>query len=118
MAATQQASPNAGAGMTALLFQMVIIFGLAYLLFLRPQQKARRAHEDRIKQLKRGDEIVTSGGIIGEVVHIAQEMKDGKAAPTLEDRITIKTAESRLIVERGRIQRVITLTPAPEEKPK
>jgi preprotein translocase subunit YajC len=116
--AAQQPAPNPGAGMTALLFQMVVIFGLAYLLFLRPQQKARKAHEERIKQLKRGDEIVTAGGIIGEVVHVAQETKDGKPAPALEDRITIKSGESRLIIERGRIQRLITATAVTEEKQK
>ena len=88
-------------------FQVVAIFAIFYFVMIRPQQKQRKQHEDRLKSLKRGDEVVTAGGIVGKVVHIAESPKDGKGAP-LEDRITIKSDESRLIVERGRIARVIT----------
>ena len=88
-------------------FQVVAIFAIFYFVMIRPQQKQRKQHEDRLKTLKRGDEIVTAGGIVGKVVHIAEAPKDGKAAP-LDDRITIKSDESRLIIERGRIARVIT----------
>ena len=84
------------------------IFVIFYFILLRPQQKQRKSHEATLRQLKRGDEIVTAGGIVGEVVHIRQWNPD---APSNEDRITVKSAESRLIVERGRIAR-ITTTPA------
>ena len=48
--------------------------------------------------LKKGDEVVTAGGIIGSVVHADQ------------DRVTIKTAEStRLVIERAKISRVVTV---------
>ena len=76
-------------------------------MLIRPQQKQRKAHEATIKQLKRGDEIVTAGGIVGEVIHIQEARpKDGTPTPTIEDRITIKSGESRLVIERGRIARV------------
>ena len=91
-------------------FQVVAIFAIFYFVMIRPQQKQRKQHEERLRNLKRGDEVVTAGGIIGKVVHIAETKGDAKAA--LEDRITIKSDESRLIVERGRIARV--LTPAAE----
>jgi preprotein translocase subunit YajC len=93
-------------------FQVVAIFAIFYFVMIRPQQRQRKQHEERLKNLKRGDEVVTSGGIIGKVVHIVETTKDGKPATTLDDRITIKSDESRLIVERGRIARV--LTPAAE----
>src|SRR6476469_4516823 len=99
-----------GGGRSTLLpfvFQIVAIFAIFYFVMIRPQQKQRKQHEDRLKNLKRGDEIVTAGGIVGKVVHIAESTKDGKGA-TLDDRITIKSDESRLIVERGRIARVLT----------
>ena len=95
-------------------FQVVAIFAIFYFVMIRPQQRQRKQHEERLKNLKRGDEVVTAGGIVGKVVHIAETKGDAKAA--LEDRITIKSDESRLIVERGRIARVITPaveTPAP-----
>jgi preprotein translocase subunit YajC len=104
------------AGRSALLpfaFQLVAIFAIFYFVMIRPQQKQRRDHETRLKNLKRGDEVVTSGGIIGKVVHIAEPKGEGKSA-TMEDRITIKSDESRLIVERGRIAKVLTAAePAP-----
>jgi preprotein translocase subunit YajC len=87
---------------------------------IRPQQKQRRDHEERLRNLRRGDEVVTAGGIVGKVVHIAETKGEGKSS-TMDDRITIKSDESRLIVERGRIARVVTVaepasTPAPASK--
>jgi preprotein translocase subunit YajC len=102
------------------IFQIVAIFAIFYFVMIRPQQKQRKDHEERLRNLKRGDEIVTSGGIIGRVVHIAATTGEGKAA-TMDDRITIKSDESRLVVERGRIAKVLTATepaasPAPANK--
>ena len=114
-----QGTTGGGGSMTAFLFQMTIIMVLGFFLFIRPQQKARKAHEERVKQLKRGDEIMTSGGLIGEVVHISQSVKDGTPAPSLEDRITIKSGESRVVIERGRINKVFAPnTPVVDENKK
>lgn len=101
-------------------FQIVAIFAIFYFVMIRPQQKQRKDHEERLRNLKRGDEVVTSGGIIGKVVHIAAPTGEGKSA-TMDDRITIKSDESRLIVERGRIAKVLTApepaaAPAPANK--
>src|SRR5947199_9535807 len=73
---------------------------------IRPPQKQRRQHEESLRNLQKGDEIVTTGGIIGQVVHIRETMKDGAAVKAMDDQVTIKSAESRLIVERGRIAKV------------
>ena len=89
-------------------FQIVAIFAIFYFVMIRPQQKQRKDHEERLRNLKRGDEVVTSGGIIGKVLHISETARDGKSGATMDDRITIKSDESRLIVERGRIARVLT----------
>ena len=96
------------------IFQIVAIFAIFYFVMIRPQQKQRKEHEERLRNLKRGDEVVTAGGIIGKVVHIAESKGEGKSA-AMDDRITIKSDESRLVVERGRIARVIT--PAVEPAP-
>lgn len=99
-----------GGGMpiAALLFQFAAIFAIFYFLFIRPQQKQRKQHEARLLELKRGDEVVTMGGIVGEIVEVKKSMKDGQPAATLDDRLTIRSGEARLVVERGRIARVIT----------
>ena len=90
------------------LFQIAAIFGIFYFLMIRPQQKQRKTHEERLRNLKRGDTIVTSGGIVGEVMHLKETMKDGKPEKSMDDHITIKSGESRLIVERGKIARVLS----------
>jgi preprotein translocase subunit YajC len=88
-------------------FQMILILGIFYFILFRPQQKQRQQQERSLKELRKGDEVVTAGGIIGEVIHIKEQTKDGAIVVTMEDRITIKSAESRLVVERGRIAKVL-----------
>lgn len=96
-------------GSTAMLIyvaQIAAIFAIVYFILIRPQGRQRRDHEQRLQSLKKGDEIVTAGGIVGEVLHIREAMKDGTPVKTMEDRVTIRSGESRLIVERGRIARI------------
>jgi preprotein translocase subunit YajC len=88
------------------IFMYGAIFAIFYFILIRPQQKQRKAHEEMIKTLKKGDNIVTAGGVIGEVVHIKESATDGKSAATLDDQVTITSAGTRLIVERGRIAKV------------
>lgn len=90
--------PREGANGTLIfLIQMGAIFAIFYFLLIRPQRKEQQRHQELIRQVKKGDSVVTAGGIIGTVVH-AQE-----------DRVTIKTDEStRVVVERARIARVET----------
>ncbi len=91
------AVPREGGNATLIfMFQLVAIFLIFYFLLIRPQRKEQERHRRMIEQLKKGDEVVTSGGIIGRVIH-AQE-----------DRLTIKTADdTRLVIERGRVARVL-----------
>ena len=107
LALLQQAPAGRGGSLLPFLFQVVAIFGIFYFIMIRPQQKQRRQHEDRLRNLKRGDRIVTAGGIIGEVVHLKESVTEGQPTRGLEDEITIKSGESRLVVERGRIARVL-----------
>lgn len=81
------------------------IFAIFYFLLIRPQQQQRKQHEAAVLQLKKGDRIVTAGGLVGEVVHIRSTEKSGP-----DDEITIKSGESRLIVERGRIAKITSST--------
>lgn len=77
------------------------IFAIFYFLLIRPQQQQRKKHELAILELKKGDRVVTAGGLIGDVQHIRSAEKPGP-----EDEITIKSGESRLVIERGRIAKI------------
>ena len=105
-------APGGAPGGQSPLFQLGIQFALIlaifYFLMIRPQQKQRKQHEEALRNLKKGDEIVTAGGIVGTVLHIREGVKDGTSQKAMDDQITIKSAESRLVVERGRIARIIT----------
>lgn len=94
-------APAQGGGSPAMLmiFQFVALIAIFYFLLIRPQRKAQQRHQEMLKALKKGDQVMTDGGILGEVVHIAEE------------RITIKTGESRIVVARPKIARVLN---APE----
>jgi preprotein translocase subunit YajC len=84
-----------GNGTMVFAIQMVAIFAIFYFLLIRPQKKEQERHQSIINALKKGDEVVTAGGIVGTVLHAE------------EDRITIRTAETtKLVVERGRITKV------------
>jgi preprotein translocase subunit YajC len=108
---------GAGGSLTPFLVQLAAIFGIFYFLLIRPQQQQKKKHEEALRNIKRGDQIVTAGGIVGEVVHVRESTAgEGATARPLEDHVTIKSAESRLIVERGRIARIIGGTSAPATK--
>jgi preprotein translocase subunit YajC len=99
-------APSEGNAMLQPLIMFPLIFLVFYFVIMRPQSQQRKQHEQALRSLKKGDEVVTTGGVIGDVVHIKEGSKDGQPAQTMEDRVTIKSGESRLVVERGRIARV------------
>lgn len=99
-----------GGSMVPFLLQVGLIFAIFYFLLIRPQAKQRQKHEQALRNLKRGDQIVTAGGIVGEVIHIKDTVKEGTPARAMDDWITIKSGESRIVIERGRIARILAPT--------
>ena len=68
-----QQSGHGGSPVGALLFQIIFfvaLFALFYFLIIRPQSKARKKHQEFLANLKKGDTVVTTGGIWGTVVEI------------------------------------------------
>ena len=81
------------------------IFAIFYFILLRPQSQQRKKHDELVRNLKKGDEIVTNGGLVGEVLFIKEKGGDDKSGG-MEDRVTIKSGDTRVIIERGRIARI------------
>jgi preprotein translocase subunit YajC len=72
-ALAQTASPAGGMDMFVQLVPFVLIFIIMYFLIIRPQQKRARDHQDMIKNVRRGDQIVMNGGILGKVTKVGDE---------------------------------------------
>ena len=83
------------------LLPLVMVFFIFYVLVFQPQSKARKAHEQMLKQLKKNDEVVTSGGILGTIVNVKT------------DTVTLRVDDNvRLEVEKSAIARLAKSTAA------
>jgi len=72
----QSSAPHGSSPWSALLFQLfffIFLFALFYFLLIRPQQKARKKHQEFLAKLKKGDRVITSSGIIGTVVEVGED---------------------------------------------
>jgi preprotein translocase subunit YajC len=61
-----------GGGGLGFLIPMLLVFGVFYLLLIRPQQKKQRQLQSTIAELKAGDKIITNGGIIGTITAVRE----------------------------------------------
>ncbi len=59
---------------------MILLFAIFYFLIIRPQQKQRKKHEEFLKNLKKGQVVITSGGIVGEIKGISEDTVNLKVA--------------------------------------
>ena len=65
-----QAAPGAFDYLNSLIVPTMLIIGIMYFLMIRPQQKRLKEHQAMVAALRRGDTVVTSGGIIGKVTKV------------------------------------------------
>jgi len=72
---------------------LILIFVIFYFFLIRPQQKKVKEHKLMVSALKRGDEVVTSGGIIGKVERI---LGDDKVDLSISENVTIQVVQSTL----------------------
>lgn len=63
-------SPGGGGDFFVTLLPFILIFAIMYFLIIRPQQRRLREHREMVANLRRGDTVVTSGGIIGKVTKV------------------------------------------------
>jgi preprotein translocase subunit YajC len=81
-------------GVIVLVVQMVALIAIFYFLLLRPQSQARKKHAALLAGIKKGDKVVTSGGVIGKIRDIK------------EHEVTIESGTAQLVVERSKIVQV------------
>ncbi|MGE5551693.1 MAG: preprotein translocase subunit YajC [Bacteroidota bacterium] len=100
LAAPAQSTANAAAPQSAnlfvSLFPFILLFGFMWLLIIRPQKKQQEAHRRMLAALKKGDRVVTAGGLVGEVTEIDDDELRVRIADKVEARF-VKNAVTRVI---------------------
>lgn len=92
---------SSAAGPFDFLLPMVVIFGAFYFLLIRPQQKRQKAHTALVSELSSGDEILTSGGILGKVTAVSEHYATVRIAKDVE--VKIQKSSVSQVVPKGTI---------------
>jgi preprotein translocase subunit YajC len=90
----QAAGGAGGAGAVVQFLPLILIFLIMYFLMIRPQQKKMKEHRAMVEALRRGDQVVTQGGIIGKVTRV----KDGESEIEVEiaDGVKVRVVRSTI----------------------
>lgn len=90
----QAAAAGGTAGGLISFVPILLIFLIMYFLMIRPQQKKMKEHKAMIEALRRGDQVVTSGGMIGKVVKVADNELEVELAQNVKVRVVRSTIAS------------------------
>ena len=97
LGSTGQSGGGGAAGFMASLLPIAAMIAIIWFLLIRPQQKEQQRHREMVKNLKKGDEVVTAGGLYGRIMAL-----DG-------EKVSLKVADAvKIDVERSKVVRVLT----------
>ncbi len=93
--AQNPAGGGAGGGLEAIkgFFPLILMFVIFYFLLIRPQQKKQKEHKNLLANLKRGDEVVTTGGLMGKITAIT----DRTITIEVADKVRVKILRSQIM---------------------
>jgi preprotein translocase subunit YajC len=94
--ATQSAAASGGAASFLGLAPLLLVFVVFYFLMIRPQQRRMKALQTAVNAVKKGDQVVTSGGIIGRVTKVEDAQVEVEIAPNVRVRV-IKTTLTEVV---------------------
>lgn len=89
----QAADGGAAAAFTSFV-PLILIFAIMYFLLIRPQQKKLKEHKAMVEALRRGDQVLTQGGIVGKVTHVNE---DGTAVVEIADNVKVKVVKATIV---------------------
>ena len=72
---------------------LILIFVIFYFFLIRPQQKKVKEHKLMVSALKRGDEVITSGGIVGKIERV---LGDDKVDILISENVTVQVVQSTI----------------------
>jgi preprotein translocase subunit YajC len=87
------AQANATSNPIATYLPIVLMLAIFYFILFVPQRRQQKAHQALLTSLQKGDQVVTAGGLIGEITAIR------------DDQVTLRSGQSTVVVEKTRIQR-------------
>jgi preprotein translocase subunit YajC len=82
----------------------ILIFVIMWFLIIRPQQRRVRAHQEMVKNVRRGDMVVTSGGIIGKVTKVLEDSADVEVE--IADNVKVKVSRAMIAEVRSKSEPV------------
>lgn len=102
--AQQGATGQGGAGgaLGGMFVPMILMFAVFYFLIIRPQQKKAKLHTQMLSELKKGDEVVTTGGLLGRITGI----KDNEITLQVQEGVRIRILRSAVTGRHGVIEPV------------
>ncbi|WP_424833280.1 preprotein translocase subunit YajC [Ruegeria sp.] len=80
-------------GAIAQFLPLILIFAIMYFLLIRPQQKKMKEHKAMVDALRRGDQVVTQGGLIGKVVKVKD---DGEVEVEIADGVKVRVVQATI----------------------
>ena len=98
------ATPSAGAGAADFFVQLVplfLIIGIMYFLVLRPQQQRVKAHQALVAAVKRGDVVVTGGGIVGKVIKV---LENDEVLVEIAENVRVRVVKSTIADVRSKTE--------------
>jgi preprotein translocase subunit YajC len=72
---------------------LILLFAIFYFLLIRPQQQRMKKHQEMVNNVRRGDTVVTAGGIIGKVSKVKE---DGEILVDIADNVQVRVVKSSL----------------------
>ncbi len=98
----QAGAAQAAGGQIQFIVLMVVLIGVFYFMLIRPQTKRNKEHQALLAQLKAGDEVVTSGGIIGRVTDVGDTFLTLEIADNV--RIKVQKAQVTSLLPKGTLK--------------
>jgi len=89
----QDAGSASGGAVLAQFVPLILIFVIMYLLLIRPQQKKLKEHRAMVEALRRGDQVVTGGGLIGKVTNVKA---DGEVEVEIAQGVKVRVVKSTI----------------------
>jgi preprotein translocase subunit YajC len=97
-----QTGPAGQGSILGAMLPLILLFGVFWFLLIRPQQKRQKEHKAMVEALKKGDEVVTNGGVLGRITKVGESFVSVEVADGME--IRVQRAAIAALMPKGTIK--------------